>query len=450
MNIPSLKIDSHAERCALGCIMHAGMTGDDEALDLLFELTEADFHGPDNRRIFTAALQLRERRQPIDPQLVAREVGNKDGAGLILAVAQEVTGTALAGSYVEILKAATKQRSVVFAALDALKAVDGLGGANKAAEILRKGLESVSDAERGATVTTGAQAAAGYLKFLTGHNRQLLRAALPELDSALGGGVDFGEMVILAARPSHGKTAIALQFAHHWTEDQIPVLYVSLEMSANALGKRIMQYSSSVPEEYWRSDINNVCNDVERHLGARAELYIADGLTDLDRIVREIDRSVKTRGVRAVIVDYAQLIKGPGKTRYEQITNISTVLRTLASEHNIAMLVLCQMSREIESRKKFVPIMSDIKESGQFEQDADVVVFLVWPNRIDRSAPANEYQFFIAKNRNRPIVSSAFTARFEPSRQRVVSPTVKDMPNYESCFEEFAPDYGNDQDSWAN
>jgi replicative DNA helicase len=435
--IPTFKHDSKAELAVLGCMMHAARDGDQECLDQVFDLLRSDdFFDAPHRAIFASMEAMRDAREPIDPQLVARHCGVEHSAALLLVAIDSVTGTATVASYAKIVAGSAKQRRVVTAALDALQ---GARDSEPEAVIrkLHEDLEALHKAEGMTPLTTGAEAASDYMRFLSLSDQTMPRTALPELNYAIGGGVDYGEMVVLAARPSHGKTAVALQFVHNWTADGLPVLYISLEMSANALGKRIMQYSSAVPEENWRRDIGGVRSDVENYLGQRAEWFIADNLNTCQEIAREIERSVRHRGIKAAVVDYAQLIQSPGKSRYEQITHTSTVLRGLASEHRIILLVLCQMSRDIESRKKFLPIMSDIKESGQFEQDADVVIFVVWPHRIDSSQPAHEYQFFVAKNRNRPILTSAFTARFEPSRQRVLSPRVQDMPNYVPSFQEY-------------
>jgi len=92
-------------------------------------------------------------------------------------------------------------------------------------------------------------------------------------------------------------------------------------------------------------------------------------------------------------------------------------LRSAANRLDISILVLCQMNREIEKRQSFTPVLSDIKETGQFEQDADLILFLVWPHRIDPSNDPREFLVFVSKNRNRAINRGALTLRFNPTRQ---------------------------------
>ncbi len=109
------------------------------------------------------------------------------------------------------------------------------------------------------------------------------------------------------------------------------------------------------------------------------EELIIEGCRKVETAVIEIGRHVEEHGVKCVVVDYAGRLSARGKDRYEQMTNVSLALSACAQRHQIIMLVLCQLNRAIESRNTFTPSMSDLKETGQFEQDADVVLFPVWP-----------------------------------------------------------------------
>src|SRR5690606_16659701 len=154
--------------------------------------------------------------------------------------------------------------------------------------------------------------------------------------------------------------------------------------------------------------------------------YIAESCGTCEAAIEQIERAVENHQVECVVVDYAQLLRSPGKNRYEQVTNTSIALRQVATKHKIVLVVLCQLNRAIESRNKFVPMNSDLKETGQLEQDADVIIFLVWPHRIDSKNPPHEYKFYVGKNRNRAINQTSVVCRFEPSRQRVLMPRAKD------------------------
>jgi len=119
-------------------------------------------------------------------------------------------------------------------------------------------------------------------------------------------------------------------------------------------------------------------------------------------------------------VDYAQFLKGEGRDRYEQVSNVSVVMKQVAAESGVVLLLLAQMNRSIESRQKFVPQMSDLRESGQIEQDADVILFTVWPWKLDNTKDKTMYQFYIAKNRNREIKASIVDCNIDAARQMIL------------------------------
>ena len=123
-------------------------------------------------------------------------------------------------------------------------------------------------------------------------------------------------------------------------------------------------------------------------------------------------------GVRAVVVDYVQLLANAGD-RFEVVTANSVILRKVCSETGVLMIVLAQMSRSIEGRDSFIPKTSDLRESGQLEQDADVLLFLVWPWKLNSEKEKEKYLIFVAKNRNREIVHTVVNCIFDPARQKI-------------------------------
>ena len=247
--------------------------------------------------------------------------------------------------------------------------------------------------------------------------KSLIELGLPELDFAIGGGVELGEMVVIAARPGHGKSCSALQFCHHWNQQGRPSLFISEEMSALTLGKRTVQFVTTIQRDQWHARIDEVAAEVSAHFQGRAKCLIVESCLNSEVAAEAIRKAKAEYGIQCVVVDYAQLLGSAGKGRYEQTTNTSVVLRQITTEANVVMVALCQMSRAIEKRDRFVPVASDIKESGQFEQDADVIIFGVWPHRLDAARDKNEYQFFVTKNRSREISLPVVNCRFDPSRQ---------------------------------
>lgn len=253
----------------------------------------------------------------------------------------------------------------------------------------------------------------------SGKKIKLISTGLPQLDDAIGGGYEPGEMIILAARPSHGKSAFALQLAHAANEQGLPGIVISEEMPKRLIGKRIVQFVSEVPEESWHTHHVAVGSELFEHFKGRAETYVVESCGTTRRVVEEIEKAVDDRGVRFAVVDYAQLLKSEGKSRYEQTTNTSIALRSTTSRLGINLICLCQLSREIEKRPKFIPTMADVKETGQFEQDADVFLTLVWPYKVNKQEDPHVYQIFVMKNRNRATNQHSLQLKFQPSRQMV-------------------------------
>ncbi len=282
-------------------------------------------------------------------------------------------------------------------------------------------------------------AAQAYIDRMKAGKTTLIELGIPELDYAIGGGCEFGEMVIAAARPSHGKSAFAMQCGHHWTASGIPTLVISEEMSTLALGKRALQYASAVPLEHWHHSASDLERDLGAYAASRATCIISEPCVTPAAVVESIERNVGEHGVRAVVIDYAQLLRGEGRSKYEQVSFVSNRLREAATKFNVLLLALCQLNREVEKRTKFIPCVSDIRDAGTLEQDADVIMLLAWPNRVDAKQPPNQYHIFVAKNRNRPINQPLVVCRFDPSRQMITESTAREMSNYEPCFEDHDP-----------
>lgn len=285
--------------------------------------------------------------------------------------------------------------------------------------------------------TTLRDAAQQYIDRMKAGKTSLIELGISELDYAIGGGCEFGEMVIAAARPSHGKSAFALQCTHHWTQQDLATLIISEEMSALALGKRALQYASAVPLEHWSHSAPTLERDLGEYAASRATCIISEPCVTPQAVVDSIERNIGEHGIRAVVIDYAQLLRGEGRSKYEQVSFVSNRLREAATRFNVLLLALCQLNREVEKRSKFIPCVSDIRDAGTLEQDADVIMLLAWPHRVDAKQPANQYQIFVAKNRNRAIHQPLVICRFDPSRQTISESTAREMSNYRPEFDDF-------------
>lgn len=280
-------------------------------------------------------------------------------------------------------------------------------------------------------ITTLQKSVDNYLEKITTSKTELLSTGIPRVDEAIGGGVDTHEMVIVAARPSHGKSAFALQCLDAAAYLEIPCAMVSEEMSAIALGKRTLQYVTDVRESEWLNKVPHLRVDLEQHFSKRAPCYIVEGCGSSARVVDTLKKLHDTKGVKVAAIDYAQLLSSKGHSRYEQITQTSIALRQLASSTDMTLYVLCQLNRQIEGREKFIPRLDDIKDTGQLEQDADVILFLVWPYKLDTNKNPELYEVWIGKNRNRPINAGEVDCRFNPSRQQILNPRKSDNVSYQ-------------------
>lgn len=275
--------------------------------------------------------------------------------------------------------------------------------------------------------TTLREAVEKSIEHAKAGKRNLIDLGIPELNKAIGGGVEFGEMVLVAARPSHGKSAMALQMISAMTANGLKCAFLSEEMSELMIGKRVLQHASTVKEYNWNAMANQVRTEIDDYFQIRQECIVIENCRRAENAAAEIERLAKEEGVKAVVVDYVQLLQSSG-SRYETVTQNSVILRNACTASGVLLIVLAQMSRSIEGRDTLTPKLSDLKESGQLEQDADVVMFLVWPWKIDAAKPKYEYNVFVAKNRNREIVDCYVPCTFDPARQKISSAVVSSDP----------------------
>ena len=280
-----------------------------------------------------------------------------------------------------------------------------------------------------------------YLEQLMDGHEYLVDTGIPDLDYALGGGVAPGEMVIIAARPSHGKSAISLQIVHHMTSNGIPAVIVSEEMSALAIGKRTIQFITEINEENWKQREDDVMSSLMQHFDHRAKTIILESCGTVERVVSEVEKAVEEIQAGVVVIDYVQLLASKGASRYDQVTHASQEMRRMASRLGVVVIVLAQLNRNIESRASFVPQSSDLKETGQLEQDADVIIFGVWPSRTNPEVEKSKYHLYVSKNRNRAINKGIVDLNFNAARQKLVEDAsmskVEDHDNYEHEFSDW-------------
>lgn len=257
---------------------------------------------------------------------------------------------------------------------------------------------------------------------------EIFSTGLPSVDRVLGGGIAPGEVAIIGASTSHGKTLVGMQLAYSISLAGHPVAIISEEMTVKTLAERAILAATEIEQSNWRSQwdavFDDVCDWEDRH---RGNVVIPEvPCHNVDRAGFTIAEAVEHYHVRAAIVDYLQLLSGPGQTRYEQVSNVSRALKQAAVEHGIAIIALAQLNRTVDRDGKGIPKIHHLSESGQIERDADIVILLQWPHCTDRNyQPANEYRVVVAKNRNRGIQGHpAIELRIEPMRQRIVEKVI--------------------------
>lgn len=219
------------------------------------------------------------------------------------------------------------------------------------------------------------------------------------------------DLIILAARPSMGKTALALQLAKEIADDGYPVGFLSLEMSDSSLVMRMISMETAIPfdaihnqeihpnqEQAYRSGYNSI---------SQLPIVIDDsaGMTD-SQMKAKVSRMVTRNNIRILFVDYLQLMASKAGSREQEISQISRALKAVAKKYEIPVVALSQLSRRLEERSDKRPLLSDLRESGAIEQDADVVIFLHRPEyygivTTDRHENTHGLaELIVAKNRN--------------------------------------------------
>lgn len=250
--------------------------------------------------------------------------------------------------------------------------------------------EFASQADRPTSMLAAVrEALAQAMEAYQGGNVDLVRSGIPALDAIIPG-LYPGELTLLGGRPAMGKSAVALTMALNAARAGHGVAIASLEMTPAAMAQRALSEASAnagraVPYVNMRTgemteDQARLLIDLGMDVGNLPITFLSRSYANVDALVggvRQIARA--TPNLRLLIVDYAQLLKAQGRDRYQQVTNISLALKGMAMALNIPVLALSQLSRSIESREDKRPVLSDLRESGQLEQDADSVLFCYRP-----------------------------------------------------------------------
>lgn len=404
-------------------VIGAMLLSDQARDDAFASLTDADFFDTRCKTLFVAMRALHESGKPVDPVTVFdwlrrnSSIETAGGASFVSQAFHAVPHHAHLNHYASHVLNASTLRSVISvgAAMihDATDNPDDAGGVMDRAskglsDLLDRGI--VRDCPRIGEVLLNAINAIDE-DMRAGSPPASVRTGIACLDAALAGGFRKGQLVILAARPSVGKTALAMQLAMSAGLASVPTLLLSLEMPASELADRILSQHAMVDGNRMR-DRTLTRDDRESLVEAAsrtsaATLRVEDsGSMSLRRVSAIARRMKRKEGLGLIVIDYLQLMQPADQRipREQQVAALSRGLKVLARDLEVPIVCLCQLSREVEKQNR-EPRLSDLRESGSIEQDADVVMFLHRDNAgwSSNETGAAEVLLIVAKQRSGPI-----------------------------------------------
>jgi len=402
----TLPHDAMSEQALIGTLLL-----NPQAFELTEDLNAEDFFVKKHQYIFEAMNELLKEGKNVDlvtlrNKLKEKELLEKIGGYRALLMLSEIpVTTAFAFDYVDIIRKHARARKVV----EGGRTLEGIGfkyhedpdGATRTLESLMLELADPEKEKRGFLPMNSTLK--GFLKELEDQKGEGgLKTGFPSLDEILMG-FRPGQMIVLAARPSVGKSSFAINMATSIASAyQIPVGFISLEMGSNEILAKVISSVGKVPlrklktKEFADNDLRNLGKAVETT--SRMPFHICDkaGLTlpDIRRLAIKLRME---HGLGLLMIDYLQLIRSYGKhsNMVHQVQEISMGVKVLARELEIPILILSQLSRDIEKRDNKEPKLSDLRDSGSIEQDADVVIFL----DRDKDQNDSEASVYIKKNR---------------------------------------------------
>ena len=388
-------------------------------------ITPEDFYKREHQTIFDGMLQLFAKQNPIDTLSVAnilKEQGKLDDVGgnaYLASLANSVPTASSASYYAEIVRKKKILRDLITVSHEITQL--GYNESENVDDMLDKAEQKIfaiaqkTSVEGFSPVSTGLEEAWERIDRLhkgTGALRGV-PTGFKGLDNILSG-FQNSDLVILAARPSLGKTSLALDIARHVAvNEEIPVGVFSLEMSRGQLVDRLIASEANV--NLWDLRTGKLSTDSDAFAEIRdamgklskAPLYIDDeAMINILQMRTKARRLKAEKGVGLIIVDYLQLMvpRTQSDNMVQQITEISRSLKGLARELDIPVLAISQLNRALEHRPDKRPQLSDLRDSGSIEQDAEVVMFIYREDRVKESSDRqNQADIIIAKHRNGPL-----------------------------------------------
>lgn len=395
-------------------------------------ITPADFYADIHGKVQKALNKLRAAGADIDPVTLADQLQatgdlqDIGGASYLLELLETVPIAEHAEYYARIVKDHSRRREQIKVAQRLMEAAyDSTADHDEVAGVAMKAAEQLAQTQTTDSLLLMSDAVSRFISNLEQGIKPSVNVMIPDIDQAIGGACP-GEMIVLAGRPSHGKSLVALQSLDKAAENGWPGLIISEEMLALSLAIRAVSSITTIPSEEWMKETDRLRFDAREHFSSRAKVVIAENCRTASGAEKAIASAVRQHRVRIVAVDYAQLLKGDGDSEQERIGDVSQRMKAMALKHNLILILLSQMNRGIEAREDPTPTLADLRGSGSLEQDADIVLFSIWPWQFTKNS-ANpypdplEYRIYQAKNRSRGIGSAVIQMRINPARQRIES-----------------------------
>ncbi|MFH1968524.1 MAG: replicative DNA helicase [bacterium] len=410
--------NTEAEQCLLGCLM----LDKDAIVKVVDSIKSEDFYKGGHQDIYQAMAELYERSEPIDILSVSARLKEKNklddigGSAYLTSVINSVPTATHVANYAKIVRQKKILRDLISAsqeiglsAFDEAEEVDVL--LDKAEKIVF-GIGQRSLTQAFLPIKEILSDTFERLDELSKYKGKLRGTAtgFTDLDKILGG-LQKSDLVILASRPSMGKTSLALDIARNVAVlGNLPVGLFSLEMSKDQLADRLLASTANI--NMWNLRNGRLTSDdysrLQHAMGSLSDapLYIDDAGSVNVLQMRAMSRRLQAnKGLSLIVIDYLQLMEPMNKyqSAVQQVTENSRALKLLAKELNVPVLVLSQLSRAVESRVPQIPRLADLRESGAIEQDADVVMFIYREDKYnENSLQQNIAKILIEKHRNGP------------------------------------------------
>ena len=425
--------DEEAERAVLGSLMI-----DARAITKVADVLRAsDFYAGSHQKIFQAAVDLFAKNEPIDIVSVTNilnakhELESVGGSAYLADLINVVPSSAHIAHYAKIIKEKKIMRDLIAVSADITESVfDGSQPAANVLDAIEQKIFSLTNQSNDKNfIHIKEELASAYERIEKLHQGggalRGVTTGFEGLDKYLSG-MQKSDLIILGARPSLGKTTLALNITRAAAvRDKVPVGIFSLEMSKEQIVDRLIAAEAQVPLWRLRTGRLDMATDFELIQGAldrlsQIPIYIDDSPSPNIIQIRSIARRLQAEhGLGLVVIDYVQLIQPLSNSDnvVQQFTEISHGLKALARELNVPVLAISQLNRAVDAREIKVPRLSDLRETGSWEQDADVVMFIYRKDR-DKLEPSleeeNSASIIIAKHRNGPI--GTVDVKFDPEK----------------------------------